>query len=127
MTQFITFDDIKAAAETNTELPSFPGRLVRLRALDPIEVMDYIENAKRVDEQDPNAAREFIGMVRTVVVKGMVTPSLTDTSVREIPGKVLMEMFNAVVEHSGAGGAAEEEAETFRPEPTGPDGGAADE
>lgn len=117
---YITFDDIGAALETDAQIPSMKGT-ARIRALDPIEVLEYVERIQRESEAANSSKPAFLVM-REVVVKGAVNPALDAESVKKVPARVLIDFFNAIVKHSGVGDETQAEADKFREQPAGADG-----
>lgn len=114
--EFLTFDDIIAATEATKTIPSIPGKTVKVRALDPIDLMRAIDEMQKVEGDNVDSTAEQFTKIREIVVKGLVQPSLDTETVKRVPGRVLMDLFNAILEHSGAGEESKAEAEVFRSE-----------
>lgn len=125
MVDYVTFEDIQAANEADYPVRSLGGKTIRVATRDPLMLFDELAKIEEyAKSQDATAAKLMIGLMRNVVKEQTVVPAMTVEHVQKTPQPVLVEMFDIVVSHSGAGPGTQAEAETFRQAPSGADGSA---
>lgn len=124
--EYITFDDIEAATTKNLTLKTMKGKAVKIRALDPIFLMDMMKEVQALQEsaKDAEGSKKLFITARDLVVRGCVTPAFTAETVTKVPAGPLLEIFNGIVEFSGAGDEVQEEAQSFPEAAPGADGSA---
>lgn len=121
MVQYITFEDILATIEKDQKTSI---GMVRLRALDPLRIIEYVGAIQSGDTESMDAAKRAIGTMREAVTESFLMPAFTPETVAKVPTALLTEFWEVVVKASGAGGENEAEAEKFREEPAVADDGA---
>lgn len=114
--EIVTFEDIENASVTTETIPSLK-KGVKIASVDPVKVVGYLDaiDKARQAENVEDAIGAFV-KIRDAVHESLVEPKLTREQVDKIPGRILMEIFDAILGASGMGGKQQEEAEKFREE-----------